>query len=161
MLLKEVRYFIDKLYLVVMGKTLHRIISKVMTAMSLLVVIVLVASCSSSNSDVAKERMQKMYGENKKLTSLPDSKPSVICSNGTFVGVDSNGVKSFKGIPYAVQPSKLGRWKPSQLAPADSGILRHTISESLQFSLMQILSYLLSIRKVRIVFISMCGQVTE
>ena len=54
MLLKEVRYFIDKLYLVVMGKTLHRIISKVMTAMSLLVVIVLVASCSSSNSDVAK-----------------------------------------------------------------------------------------------------------
>ena len=122
MLLKEVRYFIDKLYLVVMGKTLHRIISKVMTAMSLLVVIVLVASCSSSNSDVAKERMQKMYGENKKLTSLPDSKPSVICSNGTFVGVDSNGVKSFKGIPYAVQPSKLGRWKPSQLAPADSGI---------------------------------------
>ena len=122
MLLKEVRYFIEKLYLVVMGKTLHRIISKVTTAMSLLVVIVLVASCSSSNSDVAKERMQKMYGENKKLTSLPDSKPSVICSNGTFVGVDSNGVKSFKGIPYAVQPSKSGRWKPSQLAPADSGI---------------------------------------
>ena len=73
MLLKEVRYFIDKLYLVVMGKTLHRIISKVMTAMSLLVVIVLVASCSSSNSDVAKERMQKMYGENMYLTSLPVS----------------------------------------------------------------------------------------
>ena len=47
---------------------------------------------------------------------------SVKCHNGTFVGVcDGNGIRAFKGIPYAVQPTGGLRWKRTTLAADDAG----------------------------------------
>lgn len=52
------------------------------------------------------------------MSSLKD-KVNVLCSNGLFVGIEKNGIFSFKGVPYAKPPIANLRWKAPQ-APEDS-----------------------------------------
>lgn len=71
----------------------------------------------SELANSAKERMEKLYGENEEITGEYDEALSAICTNGIYVGTEDNSVLSYKGIPYAKQPIGELRWKPP--VPAD------------------------------------------
>ena len=58
-----------------------------------------------------KEYVQSTFGINNKITGDYDKSLAVTCHNGTFVGTRQDDVMSFKGIPYAVQPTGRYRWK--------------------------------------------------
>ncbi len=52
-----------------------------------------------------REQMKMIQGENREIPdSAYDRKLAVKCDNGTFVGQEKNGVRFFKGIPYAEHP---------------------------------------------------------
>jgi len=40
-----------------------------------------------------------------------DSAPTVVCTNGVFIGKQEGHVMAYKGIPYAVPPVGALRWK--------------------------------------------------
>ena len=70
----------------------------------------------------ATERMQSLYGENKRITDDDyDKSLAAKCVNGTFVGKKEGDVIAFKGIPYVGrQPSGEYRWKaPVDVVPDD------------------------------------------
>lgn len=46
--------------------------------------------------------------------NVTENKIAVKCSNGTFLGQETNGIASFKGIPYAKPPTGDLRWKAPQ-----------------------------------------------
>ncbi|MDO5131581.1 MAG: carboxylesterase family protein [Eubacteriales bacterium] len=70
-----------------------------------------------------RKRMQDLTGHNRTLTGKACSDaPAVKCHNGTFVGTETDGVRSYKGIPYAVPPVGERRWKAPEPAPEDSGV---------------------------------------
>ena len=54
----------------------------------------------------------------KQLQKAADDKPAVVCTNGRFIGTheDETGVVTFKGIPFAKQPTGDLRWKAPQPA---------------------------------------------
>ncbi|HAL58788.1 MAG TPA: hypothetical protein DCP64_04845, partial [Sarcina sp.] len=67
--------------------------------------------------------MQKLIGVNRVLTGKPyDTNLAVKCHNGTFVGTEKDGVRSYKGIPYAVPPVGTRRWKAPEPAVPDEGV---------------------------------------
>jgi para-nitrobenzyl esterase len=58
---------------------------------------------------------------------MPSSSGAVVTTSGTFTGTMSNGVTSFKGIPYAAPPIGTLRWKPPQpLASIAPGVVAAT-----------------------------------
>ena len=58
-----------------------------------------------------KDRMNSMFGINKKLDVNPDKKHSIKCFNGTFVPLVKHDISCFRGIPFALPPIGELRWK--------------------------------------------------
>ena len=74
------------------------------------------------DEEKAYERMQALYGENKKITDDNyDKSLAVKCINGTFVGKRTDRVVAYKGIPFVgQQPVGELRWKaPVDIVPDD------------------------------------------
>lgn len=84
------------------------------------------AGISSEESVVKKEaeRIQALYGENKKITDGNyDKSLAVKCINGTFVGKKSKDVIAYKGIPFVgKQPAGELRWKAPVDYVSDDGV---------------------------------------
>lgn len=66
--------------------------------------------------------MMSLYGENKELAKVPEGQPSVVISSGVYVGRNDDGVKTFKGIPYAQAPVGNLRWRTPQPLKPDNKI---------------------------------------
>ncbi len=66
-----------------------------------------------------KEMMQEMYGENQIITGDYNEELAVACQNGIYVGLENDGIVSYKGIPYAKAPINELRWKTAE-KPDDS-----------------------------------------
>lgn len=98
------------------------------TAFYILLIAVMTA-CSTSQEQQSAEpsaleqEMTALYGENQVIEGdYPDSL-AVEATNGIFVGQRDSSLLTFKGIPYAVQPTGKGRWQVAQPEP-DSRLVR-------------------------------------
>ena len=108
----------------------HKLMPLLVLVLALFLMLVL--SACGEDSDIAAQ-LQRLYGKNQKITGDYDrASPglnngdknttsrynkalAVKCSNGIFLGRadhSDDGVVSFKGIPYAEQPTGRLRWKP-------------------------------------------------
>ena len=81
----------------------------------------------TNNKDMIKretERIQALYGENKKITNGDyDKSLAIKCINGTFVGKKSGDVIAYKGIPFVgKQPVGELRWKAPVDCVSDDGV---------------------------------------
>ncbi len=86
----------------------------------LFVAVFAVYVCFAENID--KIYMQNLYGINEIVYGeYPDSLVAK-CHNGTFIGIEKNGVVAYKGIPYAQQPVGKLRWKPTHEAANDTTV---------------------------------------
>ena len=81
------------------------------------------ASCGSKKAEQPdgpsplEQEMAALYGENKVIEGeYPDSL-AVRTANGTFVGKSEDGLMTFMGIPYALQPTGERRWQEPQPEP--------------------------------------------
>ena len=72
--------------------------------------------------EAERVQMQALWGENKKIDGDYDHDLAVSCDNGIFVGRNINGVRSYKGIPYAEPPVGELRWQPPVDASGDDGV---------------------------------------
>lgn len=68
--------------------------------------------------------LQALYGENQKITDGNyDKALAVKCINGTFVGKKTDGITSYKGIPFVSrQPIGDLRWKAPMNYVSDDGV---------------------------------------
>ena len=78
---------------------------------ALLAGVLLLSGCGADNYDTVKAQIRNLYGENKIITGDYDASLAAVCNNGVFVGLNDNGVISYKGIPYAEAPVGNLRWK--------------------------------------------------
>ncbi len=70
-----------------------------------------------------RKEIRSLYGENRKIDDGSyDRDLAVTCRNGTFVGKETEQVRSYKGIPYARPPVGDLRWKMPVPAEAEDGI---------------------------------------
>ena len=67
--------------------------------------------------------MLALYGENKVIEGAYPDSLAVEAANGIFVGQRDGDLLSFKGIPYALQPTGDRRWQVAQPEP-DSRLVR-------------------------------------
>ena len=93
------------------------------------IISVLLASCGSKEESQPAEpseleqQMMALYGENKVIDGeYPDSL-AVETANGIFVGERDSILLTFKGIPYALQPTGDRRWQVAKPEP-DSRLVR-------------------------------------
>lgn len=95
---------------------------------TIVAVLVLVACGTKESSQpeqpsALEQEMMALYGENKVIEGdYPDSL-AVETANGVFVGSFEDGLMSFKGIPYALQPTGERRWQVAKPEP-DSRLVR-------------------------------------
>ena len=90
---------------------------------------VMLASCGSKKQDQSdgpsqlEQEMLALYGENKVIEGAYHDSLAVEVANGIFVGKRDGDLLSFKGIPYALQPTGDRRWQVAQPEP-DSRLVR-------------------------------------
>lgn len=90
---------------------------------------VMLASCGSKKQDQSdgpsqlEQEMLALYGENKVIEGAYPDSLAVEAANGIFVGQRDGDLLSFKGIPYALQPTGDRRWQVAQPEP-DSRLVR-------------------------------------
>ena len=91
--------------------------------------LLLLAACGSNQAEQSagpselEKEMTALYGENKVIeSSYPDSL-AVEAANGIFVGQREGSLLTFKGIPYALQPTEDRRWQVAKPEP-DSRLVR-------------------------------------
>lgn len=94
-----------------------------------MILLLVVGACSSKQEEkpegpsALEQEMMALYGENKVIEGeYPDSL-AVEASNGVFVGVRDSTLITFKGIPYALQPTGDRRWQVAKPEP-DSRLVR-------------------------------------
>ena len=81
---------------------------------------VMLASCGSKKQDQSdgpsqlEQEMLALYGENKVIEGAYPDSLAVEAANGIFVGKRDGDLLSFKGIPYALQPTGDRRWQVAQ-----------------------------------------------
>jgi len=82
------------------------------------------ANDTTDQLKAATERMEALYGENKKITDDNyDKSLAVKCINGTFVGRKNGDVIAYKGIPFVgKQPVGELRWKAPVDCVPDDGV---------------------------------------
>lgn len=94
-----------------------------------LMICVMLASCGSKKQDQSdgpsqlEQEMLALYGENKVIEGAYPDSLAVETANGIFVGKRDGDLLSFKGIPYALQPTGDRRWQVAQPEP-DSRLVR-------------------------------------
>ena len=62
-------------------------------------------------SNALKERIRASYGENREFSGQPDPALSAKCENGLFVGKRDGETLVFRGVPFALPPTGIRRWK--------------------------------------------------
>ena len=94
-----------------------------------MMICVMLASCGSKKQDQSdgpsqlEQEMLALYGENKVIEGAYPDSLAVEAANGIFVGKRDGNLLSFKGIPYALQPTGDRRWQVAQPEP-DSRLVR-------------------------------------
>ncbi len=97
-----------------------------------LLLMVMLASCGSKEESQPQEpsqlerEMTALYGENKVIEGAYPDSLAVEASNGIFVGQRDSTLLSFKGIPYALQPTGDRRWQEPKPEP-DSRLVREAL----------------------------------
>lgn len=80
------------------------------------VVAAIACGCAGCRKDTRQTVQPEPFPLNHAILGSYDTAHAVKCSNGIFVGRETDGILSFKGIPYAQQPVGTLRWKPVGVA---------------------------------------------
>ena len=121
---------VKKTKIMTLFQDINHIVPKQRFAISAaLMLFLMLASCSSNQQaeqegpSQLEQEMSALYGENKVIDGDYDNELAVQVSNGIFVGQRDDILLSFKGIPYAVQPTGGLRWREPKPEP-DSRLVR-------------------------------------
>ena len=95
----------------------------------LYVLLLMLVACGSKQTEQSSEpsqleqEMKALYGENRIIEGAYPDSLSVEVANGIFVGEREDELLTFKGIPYALQPTGERRWQVAKPEP-DSRLVR-------------------------------------